>query len=95
MWAETLAVPYLRGKMEIVSFWVNNEMAPIYGGTLPQDENVGPANVTWVIRWQDRPQREKVWEELGSDPVWQAVFSQVPGGRESYLRTEAKFATGI
>ena len=94
-WAEAGPVAYLRGKMEVVGFWVSNEMAPIYGGSLTQDENVRPANITWIIRWQDRAQRDKVWEELHSDPEWDAILSHVPGGRESYLRTEAKFATEI
>ena len=94
-WAETLAVPYIKGKMEVIGFWINNEMAPEYGGALPQDENVRPANITWIIRWQDRVQRDRAWSELRSDPEWQAIFSQVPGGRASYLRTEAKFATEI
>lgn len=94
-WAETSAVIYLKSKMDIVGFWVSNEMAPIYAGSLPQDENIGPANITWIIRWQDRAQRDKGWEELHSDPAWQAIMSQVPGGRESYLRTEVKFATEI
>ena len=81
--------------MEVVGFWVNSEMAPIYGGSLPQDENVRPADITWIIRWQDRAQRDKVWEELRSDPERDAILSHVPGGRESYLRTEAKFVTEI
>ena len=94
-WAETLAVPYIKGKMQVVGFWVNNEMAPIYGGSLTQDKNVRPANITWIIRWQDRAQRDEAWEELHSDPAWQAIMSRVPGGRESYLRTEVKFVEEI
>ncbi len=94
-WAESLAVPYLKDKWEIVGFWVSNEMAPEHGGSLPRDQNVGPANITWIIRWQDRAQRDKAWEEVRSDSEWQEIFSQVPGGSESYLRTEAKFATEI
>ena len=35
-WAETVAVPYLKGEMEVVGFWVNNEMAPIYGVRFPK-----------------------------------------------------------
>ncbi len=94
-WAETLAVPFIRGKMDVVGFWLNNEMAPEYAGSFPQDEKIGTANVTWIIRWQDKSQRDKAWEEFQSNPEWQAIFSQVPGGVESYLRIEAKFATEI
>jgi hypothetical protein len=94
-WAATLAAPYLKRKMDVVGIWVNNEMAPEYGGSLPHDEGIRPANVTWIIRWQDKAQRDKATEERRSDPEWQAILSAVPGGRESYLRTEAKFATEI
>jgi hypothetical protein len=94
-WAESLAVPFLKTKMEIVGFWVTNDIDPIYGGSLPRDESVHPSNITWIIRWDDRAQRDAVWEENGADPAWQAILDQVPGGRESYLRTEVKFATEI
>ncbi len=94
-WAEADAVPYLKAKMDVVGFWVTNEMAPEYGGSLPQEQNVRPANITWIIRWQDRAQRDKATKERQSDPAWQAIFSRVPGGRESYLRTEVKFAREI
>jgi hypothetical protein len=94
-WAETLALSYIKSKMEVVGFWIINDMASEYGGSLPKDETVRPADITWVIRWQDKAQRDKVWEEVRSDPEWQTIVSQVPGGRASYLRTEAKFATEI
>ena len=93
--AAKVALPYLKSKMDIVGFWVNNDMDPIIGGSHPQDENARPANITWIIRWQDRSQRDQVWEAMRSDPEWQAFFSKVPGGRESYFRTEVKFATEI
>jgi len=80
--------------MNIVGFWFKNDMPPEYDGSLPRDENVVPANVTWIIRWKDREHRDKVWEEFQSEE-WQRILSTVPGGPESYLRTEAKFAEEI
>ena len=68
-WAETLAVPYIRTKMDLVGFWVDNKMAPEYGGSLPLDAEVRPANVTWILRWTDMEQRDKTWAELRSDPA--------------------------
>ena len=94
IWVETLAGPYLREKMDVVGFWVTNEMAPEYGGSLPHDHNVVPANMTWIIRWQNKSHRDRVWQELLSDPEWQAIFSSSLRP-EGYLRTEAKFATEI
>ena len=94
-WAATLALPYLRGKMEVIGFWVTTDLAPEYGGSLPHDAQGSPANVTWIIRWPDKAQRDRAREALRSDPAWQAILAQVPGGRASYLRTEAKFATAL
>lgn len=94
-WAETLAVPYIKSQMDVVGFWVNNEMAPEYGGTAPRDEKARPANVTWIIRWRDKSHRDKAWQEFRANPKWHAILGQVPGGRGSYFRTEAKFATEI
>ncbi len=94
-WAEASAVPHLRRIHDVVGFWVNNDMAPIYGGSLPRDEEMHAANITWIIRWEDRAQRDRGTEERGSDPEWRAIFDRVPGGRASYLRTEVKFATEL
>lgn len=93
IWLEKQAWSYFASKMDIVGFWLDNGMAPEYGGSLPQDKDIRPANITWIIRWQNREQRDKVWKEVWSDSECQAIFSTVPGGTESYLRTEARFAT--
>ena len=95
VWAKTQAVPYIRTKMDVVGFWVSNGMEPEYGGSATRDENVPPANVTWVIRWRDRAHRDEVWTAFRLDPNWVAILARVPGGRPSYLRTEAKFAAAI
>jgi hypothetical protein len=94
-WAETLAVPHLSTKMEIVGFWVASEAPPIYGGSLSYTEGVTPANVTWVIRWRDMDQRDHSWAELRSSPEWQSIQALLPGGDGSYLRAEARFATEL
>ncbi|MFC1532611.1 hypothetical protein ACFL7M_04505 [Thermodesulfobacteriota bacterium] len=70
-------------------------MEPEYGGSQPSDVNFTPANITWIIRWKDRAQRDRHMKQLPSDPKWQEIFAQVPGGRKSYFKTEAKFATEI
>ena len=70
-------------------------MEPQYGGVLSHDETESPANITWIIRWRDRAERDKAWKELRSAREWRAILSKVPGGRASYLKTEAKFATEI
>ena len=59
-WGREEAGPFLRAKMDVVCAWYTNEMPPIYGDSLPQDETAVPANVAWIIRWRDREHRDRV-----------------------------------
>lgn len=66
-----------------------------YGGSLPRDPLLGPANVTWIIAWTNKAVCDVAWTVFRQDPGWVAILAQVPGGRISYLRTEVRFATEI
>ena len=94
-WAQTLAVPHLKDNMDVIGFWITNDTDAEYGGRLPADTYGPAANITWVIRWKDRAQRDAAWATLRKSGKWKAIIGQVPGGRESYLRTESKFADAV
>ncbi len=94
-WAAADAVAYLKSKMDVVGFWVANDMEPEYKGRNKPDESEQPANITWIIRWNDRQERDEAWVQLRADPEWKAILARVPGGWRSYLRTEARFADEI
>jgi hypothetical protein len=51
--------------------------------------------MTWIIRWKDMEHRDEAWEEIAKTKEWEELFSTVPGGSKSYLRTEVKFAESI
>ena len=92
-WAKAEAIPYSAQQLDVVGFWVSTHDAPVVNGA-PQD-TLGSANITWTIRWRDLAQRNDVLPRVLSSPEWQDLFSRVPGGRASYLRTEAKFAESL
>ncbi len=92
-WAEERAVPYLKANLDILGFWVSTNISPEVNGA-PQDE-LGSANVTWIIRWRDTEERDERFRKVLSSPEWQAIFEHVPGGPASYLRTESKLATEL
>ena len=94
-WAESGAVPFLKKKMDIVGFWVTNDEPPEIAGPLADKDGIGPSNITWIIRWDDMAQRDRIWAEVRSHPEWTEFFTKVPGGRQSYLKTEVKFADEI
>jgi hypothetical protein len=92
-WAEREAIPYLARELDLVGFWVSTgDEAEILGR--PHDE-LGTANVTWIIRWRDRDQRNEVMPRLFATPEWEDIFSRVPGGLASYLRIESRFADAL
>ena len=66
-----------------------------YGGSQPRDECNTPANLTWILRWKDMEHRDKAQADIAKTKEWEELFSTVPGGTKSYLRTEAKFAEAI
>lgn len=88
-WARELATPHLRAHFDVVGFWVNTDIPPEISGK-PLGE-LGSANVTWIIRWESKEQRDEQSDAVYSSPEWQEIFAKVPGGRASYLRIEAKF----
>ncbi len=92
-WAKAAAVPLLARELDLVGFWVTGGDAPEVMGE-PQDK-LGVANVTWIIRWRDLAQRNEDLPRVLASPEWEAIFADVPGGRASYLRIEAKFAEAL
>lgn len=88
------AVAFIRTRMDVVGFWVGNDEPPEYGGRL-KGEGVTPANITWIIRWESREQRDETWRAFRADPEWRRIIRTVPGGPSSYIRTEARFAEEV
>ncbi len=89
-WATTSALPYIRSQVDLVGFWTSLDEPAQVGGE-PLDD-LGSANVTWIIRWPDQPTREAEFKRVFTSPEWAEIFKDVPGGARSYRRAEAKFA---
>jgi hypothetical protein len=88
-WADR-AVPVLREVLDVVGFWVDTGAEPEIRGSDPFDSPIGQANVTWIIRWADRQDREEnLPKALGSD-AWREVWAEHPdpGG---YLQLTSRF----
>ena len=92
-WGEREAVPFLSRELDLVGFWVSAGDDPEIIGRA--HDELGTANVTWIIRWRDREQRNEVLPRLFATPEWEDIFSRVPGGLASYLRIESRFADAI
>ncbi len=92
-WAREKALPFLDEHLDLVGFWANlDEPAEVNGA--PMDD-MGSANITWVIRWPDRATRDEQMASVFTGDAWGAIFNDVPGGIESYKRMEAKFTEAL
>ena len=93
VWARSSALPYLSSRMDVVGFWVKTgDPVEVLGE--PQDK-LGPANITWIIRWRDLDQRHAAWAAALATPEWDEVAAKAPGGPASYLRHEFRYMESL
>jgi hypothetical protein len=92
-WAKTEAVPHLASTLDVVGFWISTPpAAEIVGEPL---DGLGSANVTWILRWRDKAQRDETLPRTFSGPAWEAIFARLPGGLDNYQRMESKFTQSL
>jgi hypothetical protein len=92
-WAKERAIPYLSSRVDVVGFWADCGIeAEVRGQPL---DALGPATVTWVIRWGSHEQRQSELPGILASDEWKGIFSQVPGGPESYRRIECRFFAAV
>lgn len=90
-WATDHLLPYLHERMEVVGFWAATDLpAEVSGAPL---DDMGSANITWVIRWENKEVRDAQMPDIFGSSEWEAVFAKGPGN--GYLRVEARFMEGL
>ena len=78
VWAEQ-AVDFFGDRWDLVGWWMDSGEEPLLMGEDPMDLRHGLANITWMLRWDDREQREAEWAALREDPEWMKLRDQHPG----------------
>ncbi len=89
-WIRSWAIGYLRDNLDLKGFWINNSEPAQVNGT-PMDD-LGSANITWILGWQTMEERNARMATVFTGKEWEDIFQHVPGGIDSYLRMEVKFA---
>jgi hypothetical protein len=88
-WAEE-AVPVLRANMDLVGFWIDQGIEPEVRGSNPPDAPIGYANVTWIIRWKDKADRDANFAKALQNEEWQAVWAKHPD-QNGYIQMLGRF----
>ena len=92
-WARERALPYLDRELDLVGFWATRDgETEVTGAAM---DELGSANITWILRWTDRESRDATMAKAFTGPEWDAIFEHVPGGMSSYLRMESKFTESL
>ena len=92
-WAKTHALPLLEDQLDVIGFWMlGMPIAECQGDII---DELGPADVTWIIRWQNIEQRNKILPALLKSTEWQSIFGYLPGGRSIYRRLESRFCYSL
>ena len=89
VWAAE-AVPVLQRLLDLLGFWLDAGVPARIMGSDPMELPHGSANVTWMIRWNDMEERERVWEEMWDDTGWQEVWDRHPRF-DGYLHMSVRF----
>lgn len=88
-WAEQVGLPHLRANLDVVGFWIDTGIpAEVRGEPMG---SLGSSNITWIIRWESKAQRDEVMGQVFSTPEWGEIFGQLEPGLAGYLRTESQF----
>lgn len=89
-WARKHAAPWLAANLNVVGFWLHGGEPPVVGGSNPVVSPNGQPNVTWILRWQDRPTRDREYARAFGSDGWRAVWSKHPNPN-AYLHSNARF----
>jgi len=93
VWARERAIPYFNQFVDVVGFWADCGIDEEVRGA-PLDD-LGPATVTWIIRWESHEQRQREMPQIIGSEDWKQIFAHVPGGASSYRRIECRFFESV
>lgn len=91
-WAKDYALPFLDRKLDLVGFWATEGESDVTGVAM---DELGSANITWIIKWPDRASRDQTMSTLFTGQEWDNIFKHLPGGIDAYRRMEAKFTKDL
>ncbi|MFT4714564.1 MAG: hypothetical protein ACJAVI_001654 [Candidatus Azotimanducaceae bacterium] len=93
-WAIKEAVPHIKAKFDLVGFWMDNGNKPELKGSDPVPHKHGPANITWIIRWDSMDARNDGHATVFGSEEWKVIWANHPDA-SGYLQMEVKFAEEV
>ena len=92
-WAK-VAAPWLKKHLDVIDFWVDGGVQAELDGSDPQLSPHGQPNVTWIIRYADKRDRDEKWSAVAEHPEWQEIWSKHPNV-DAYIVVNARFMKSL
>ena len=92
-WGEE-AVPVLKEILDVVGFYVDSGTEPEVSGSNPERPSIGYANITWIIRWESKAERDAKFGDIMSSPKWKAVWAKHPDAN-GYVQMLSRFTEAM
>jgi hypothetical protein len=74
--------------------WAFGWITPELKGSDPAPHKHGPANITWIIRWESMDARNEGHTTLFNSEEWKVIWANHPDAN-GYLQMEVKFAEEV
>lgn len=88
------AVPVLKEILDVVGFYVDAGVEPEANGTNPEKPSIGYANITWIIRWASKEERDEKFASAMQSPKWAAVWAKHPDP-DGYVQMLSRFTEEV
>lgn len=92
-WAK-VAAPWLKKHLDVIDFWVDDGIQAELEGSDPQISPHGQPNVTWIIRYADKKDRDRKLSEAMEHPEWQEIWSKHPNV-DAYIVVNSRFMKSL
>ncbi|MEM7218187.1 MAG: hypothetical protein AAF515_07460 [Pseudomonadota bacterium] len=92
-WGEE-AVPVLRELLDVVGFYVSTGAEHEITGSGPVTPSNGFANITWIIRWDSKAQRDAEFRPAMRSEKWAAVWAKHPDPN-GYVQMLSRFMSAM
>lgn len=88
------AVPVLKEILDVVGFYIDAGHEPEVTGSHPERPSIGYANITWIIRWANKAERDEKFGAIMRSPQWAAVWAKHPDPN-GYVQMLSRFTEAI
>ena len=93
-WVKEFFLPYAKNKINIIDFWAYDGIEVEVEGKNPVVSPNWQPNITWVVKYNNKQERDDFFASLETDSEWEKVWSNYPNP-DAYIYKNARFFTSI